>query len=172
MFIKVSFFLFISALIFSCSSNAVKKEIDWNKKKSMELNRKLAQREKMDILMYLENHQKLEMNQSGSGLFYQILKKNEQGLVANPGMEAAVKYKISFLNGDLCYETPKGELSYFKIDHSDIETGVQEGVKKMKKGERAIFIVPSHLAHGITGDQNKIPPATTLVIEIELIDLY
>jgi FKBP-type peptidyl-prolyl cis-trans isomerase len=172
MFIKVSFFLFISSFIFSCSSNAVKKEIDWNKKKSMELNRKLAQREKMDILMYLENHQKLEMNQSGSGLFYQIIKKNEQGLVANPGMEAAVRYKITFLNGDLCYETPKGELSYFKIDHSDIESGVQEGVKKMKKGERAIFIVPSHLAHGITGDQNKIPPATTLVIEIELIDLY
>ena len=172
MFIKVSFFLFISSLIFSCSSNEVKKEIDWNKKKSMELNRKLAQKEKMDILMYLENHQKLKMNQSGSGLFYQIVKSNEQGLVAKPGLEASVRYKISFLNGDLCYETPKDEVSYFKIDHSDIESGVQEGVKKMKKGERAIFIVPSHLAHGITGDQNKIPPATTLVIEIELIDLY
>ena len=172
MIIKVSFFLFISFLIFACSSDEIKKDIDWNKKKSMELNRKLAQKEKMDILMYLENHQKLEMNQSGSGLFYQIVKSNEQGLVANPGMEAAVRYKITFLNGDLCYETPKGELSYFKIDHSDIESGVQEGVKKMKKGERAIFIVPSHLAHGITGDQNKIPPATTLVIEIELIDLY
>ena len=170
---KALFFILTLLLVCSCSSDGeVQKEIDWDKKKSMDLNKKLAQKEKMDILMYLENHQKLEMNQSGSVLFYQIIKKNEQGLVANPGMEAAVRYKITFLNGDLCYETPKGELSYFKIDHSDIESGVQEGVKKMKKGERAIFIVPSHLAHGITGDQNKIPPATTLVIEIELIDLY
>jgi len=87
-------------------------------------------------------------------------------------MEVAVKYKISFLNGDLCYETPKNQLSYFKIDHSDIESGVQEGVKKMRKGEKAVFIVSSHLAHGITGDQNKIPPATSLVVEIELVDLF
>ncbi len=170
--IKVMFFFLMFYLIFSCDSDQVQKEIDWNKKKSMELNHKLAQKEKMDILMYLENHQKLDMKQTGSGLFYQIVKKNEQGLPSKPGLEAAVKYKISFLNGDVCYETPKGELSYFKIDHSDIESGVQEGVKKMRKGEHAVFIVSSHLAHGITGDQNKIPPATTLVVEIELVDLY
>lgn len=169
---KVMFFFLMFYLIFSCDSDQVQKEIDWNKKKSMELNHKLAQKEKMDILMYLENHQKLDMKQTGSGLFYQIVKKNEQGLPSKPGLEAAVKYKISFLNGDVCYETPKGELSYFKIDHSDIESGVQEGVKKMRKGEHAVFIVSSHLAHGITGDQNKIPPATTLVVEIELVDLY
>ncbi len=122
--IKVMFFFLMFYLIFSCDSDQVQKEIDWNKKKSMELNHKLAQKEKMDILMYLENHQKLDMKQTGSGLFYQIVKKNEQGLPSKPGLEAAVKYKISFLNGDVCYETPKGELSYFKIDHSDIESYV------------------------------------------------
>ena len=42
----------------------------------------------------------------------------------------------------------------------------------MIKGEKAVFIVSSHLANGITLDQNKIPPATTLVVEIELVDLY
>jgi FKBP-type peptidyl-prolyl cis-trans isomerase len=161
-------------LIFSlgCSRKIEEKEIDWNKKKSMEMNHRLAQKEKMDILMYIENHQKLKMEETGSGLFYQITKKNDEGIPAKPGLEAAVKYKISFLNGDVCYETPKDELSYFKVDHSDVESGVQEGVKKMKKGEKAVFIVSSHLAHGITGDQNKIPPATTLVVEIELVDLY
>lgn len=165
---KVIFLVFL----ISCSSESVKKDIDWNKNKSMELNKKLAQKEKMDILMYLENHQKLRMIETGSGLFYQITKKNDLGLSARPGMEAAVKFKISFLNGNVCYETPKDELSYFKIDHSEVETGVQEGVKKMKKGEKAVFIVSSHLAHGISGDMNKIPPATTLVVEIELVDLF
>jgi FKBP-type peptidyl-prolyl cis-trans isomerase FkpA len=167
----LQFFLVLST-IFSCSSNEVQKDIDWDKKKSMEMNHRLAQKEKMDILMYIENHKKLEMTQTGSGLFYQIVKKNELGIPAKPDMEAAVKYKISFLNGNLCYETPEDELSYFKIDHSDVESGVQEGVKKMKKGEKGIFIVSSHLAHGITGDQNKIPPATTLVVELELVDVY
>jgi FKBP-type peptidyl-prolyl cis-trans isomerase len=170
---KALFFILTLLLVCSCSSDGeVRKEIDWDKKKSMDLNKKLAQKEKMDILMYLDNHQKLEMDQTGTGLFFQIIKKNEKGTLAQPGLEAAVKYKISFLNGDLCYETPKDEVSYFKIDHSDIESGIQEGIKKMKKGEKSVMIVPSHLAHGITGDQNKIPPATTLVIELQLIDLY
>ena len=169
---KVLFFLLTSIIVCACTSDEVNQEIDWDKKKSMELNRKLAKKEKLDILMFLENHPQWKMEQTGSGLFYQIIKKKEGEMLAKPGLEAAVRYKISFLNGDLCYETPKDELSYFKIDHSDIESGVQEGVKKMRKGEKAVFIVSSHLAHGITGDQNKIPPATTLVVEIELIDLY
>lgn len=169
---KALFFLLTSILVGACSSDEVNQEIDWDKKKSMELNRKLAKKEKLDILMFLENHPQWKMEQTGSGLFYQIIKKKEGEMLAKPGLEAAVRYKISFLNGDLCYETPKDELSYFKIDHSDIESGVQEGVKKMRKGEKAVFIVSSHLAHGITGDQNKIPPATTLVVEIELVDMY
>ncbi len=169
---KHSLYLILFYLITSCSSDKQNDIIDWDKSKSMELNRKLAQKEKLDILMFLENHKNWKMKQTGSGLFYQIVRKNDAGLVAKSGLEAAVKYKISFLNGELCYETPKDELAYFKIDHADIETGIQEGVKKMKKGEKAIFIVSSHLAHGITGDQDKIPPATTLVIEIELVDLF
>lgn len=169
---KVLFFLLTSIIVCACTSDEVNQEIDWDKKKSMELNRKLAKKEKLDILMFLENHPQWKMEQTGSGLFYQIIKKKEGEMLAKPGLEAAVRYKISFLNGDLCYETPKDELSYFKIDHSDIESGVQEGVKKMRKGEKAVFIVSSHLAHGITGDQNKIPPATTLVVEIELVDMY
>jgi len=169
---KVILFFLTLILVCACNSDEVKREIDWDKKKSMELNRKLAKKEKLDILMFLENHPQWKMEETGSGLFYQIIKKKEGGMLAKPGLEAAVRYKISFLNGDVCYETPKEELSYFKIDHSDIESGVQEGVKKMRKGEKAVFIVSSHLAHGITGDQNKIPPATTLVVEIELVDLY
>ena len=60
---------------------------------------------------------------------------------------------------------------YFKIDKTDIESGVQEGIKKMKEGEKAVFIIPSHLAHGITGDNNKIPPITPLVVDVELLKL-
>jgi FKBP-type peptidyl-prolyl cis-trans isomerase len=41
----------------------------------------------------------------------------------------------------------------------------------MKMGDRAKLIIPSHLAHGLVGDLNKIPPLTTIVVDIHLIDL-
>jgi FKBP-type peptidyl-prolyl cis-trans isomerase len=41
----------------------------------------------------------------------------------------------------------------------------------MRKGEKALFILPPHLAHGLIGDMNKIPPLTTVVYDIELIGL-
>jgi len=36
-------------------------------------------------------------------------------------------------------------------------------------GDHAKLIIPSHLAHGLIGDLDKIPPLTTLVMDIHLI---
>jgi FKBP-type peptidyl-prolyl cis-trans isomerase len=33
------------------------------------------------------------------------------------------------------------------------------------------LIVPTHLAHGLVGDFDKIPPLTTLVVNVELVGL-
>jgi FKBP-type peptidyl-prolyl cis-trans isomerase len=41
----------------------------------------------------------------------------------------------------------------------------------MHVGDRAKFIVPSHLAFGLLGDQNKIPQHATLVYDIELVKI-
>jgi FKBP-type peptidyl-prolyl cis-trans isomerase len=40
----------------------------------------------------------------------------------------------------------------------------------MRVGEKARLVMPSHLAHGLLGDMdNKIPPLSPLIIDIELI---
>ena len=41
----------------------------------------------------------------------------------------------------------------------------------MKVGDKAKFIIPSHLAFGLLGDENKIPKRATLVYDVELIDV-
>jgi FKBP-type peptidyl-prolyl cis-trans isomerase FkpA len=41
----------------------------------------------------------------------------------------------------------------------------------MKQGQKAIFIMPPHLAHGLLGDKNKVPPRATLVYDVELLNL-
>jgi len=163
-------FVFLLLASASCARKPKQKTIHWDKNKSIAMNKSIAQREKLNILMYLENRKSLKMKQTGSGLYYHVY-QTTTGDSAKAGMLAGVHYVITFLNGDTCYYTPKDELVNFKIDKSEIESGVQEGVKKMRLGEKALFIIPSHLAHGVTGDQNKIPPLTPIVVDIELVSL-
>jgi FKBP-type peptidyl-prolyl cis-trans isomerase FkpA len=37
--------------------------------------------------------------------------------------------------------------------------------------DKAIFILPAHLAFGLIGDRNKIPPKVAVVYEVEVISI-
>lgn len=161
------FLLFFMAVA-SCESNTEKlKEINWTKKQSTELNKNLALDEDLDIRMYLEQRKKWKMTETGTGLRYFIYKAG-MGDSARSGLIAQVQLKMEGLDGTIYHETAQGELESFKIDKSQIETGIQEGIKKMRIGDEAKLIVPSHLGHGLVGDFDQIPPLTTLVIDIKL----
>lgn len=147
-----------------------KKEISWSQEKSSKFGKTLALEESLDIKIYLEAHPKLHMTETGSGLRYAIL-HHGNGPQAESGMIAEVRFRICRLDGKLCYQTDSLETEIFRIDKADVESGVQEGIKQMHVGDKAKLIVPSHLAHGISGDFNKIPPLTTLVIDLELVSL-
>ena len=50
------------------------------------------------------------------------------------------------------------------------ESGLHEALKYLKVGDKAIIILPHFAAHGILGDMNKIPPLSTVVYDIEVLD--
>jgi len=111
-----------------------------------------------------------KMKQSGTGLRYMIF-KNGTGKKAEKGKIAVIRFNVKLLNGNLCYSSDKDGLKEFRIGHGGIESGVEEGILYMRVGDRGKFIVPSHLAFGLLGDQNKIPRRATLVYDIELVKL-
>jgi len=111
-----------------------------------------------------------KMNKTGTGLRYLIYKKGK-GEKAVKGKIAVIGYTLRFLNGDLCYSFDKEGPKEFKIGYGNVESGIEEGILLMHVGDRAKFIVPSHLAFGLLGDQNKIPQQATLVYDIELVKL-
>ena len=158
-------------LLFGCRSKEPKPlEVRWDKEKSIKLSHSVAVKEKLAIKMYIANRPSYKMEETGTGLNYYIYSKTT-GPLAESGREAGIYYTISFLNGTKCYSIDSTSTEFHKIDHSELETGLQEGLKKMRLGEKAIFIIPSHLAHGLTGDQYKIPPLTPLVIDVTLKEL-
>jgi len=169
---KTFVFLVSVICLFSCGNEEKpkKQEIEWNQDKSTKMNKELALEEEILINLFLEHHKDWKMEKTGSGLQYYIYKHGE-GEEASVGLKAQVEMNVSLLDGTECYKTNADEYEEFLIDRSEIESGVQEGVKKMRVGDKAKFIIPFHLAHGLVGDMDKIPPLTTIVVDIHLIGL-
>jgi FKBP-type peptidyl-prolyl cis-trans isomerase len=49
--------------------------------------------------------------------------------------------------------------------------GLEIALKGMKKGEKAKIIIPSQLAFGSSGSPEIIPPFTTLIYDIEIVNI-
>ncbi len=169
---KNLFLLIVIIGLISCSQKkAEANEVNWNKEKSVELNKVIANEEAVDIKIYLQKHLDWKMVETGSGLQYYIYEQGDSKDSLKVNDIVDIKYKVMTFNDTVCYQTAKDEVLEVKIDHSQVETGLQEGLKKMCVGDRAKMIVPSHLAHGLTGDFDKIPPLTPIVIDVKVVDL-
>ncbi len=155
-------------LLVACSEENTEKQVDWNLEKSTDLNKELAIQQEMDIAMFLELHKDWIVHETGTGLRYVKLKETT-GDIPKVGDDVEISYTVSLLDGKEVYKTPSDELDVFRVDNSEMESGIHEGIKLMRVGEKCKLIFPSHLAHGLVGDLDKIPPLSPLVVDIELI---
>jgi FKBP-type peptidyl-prolyl cis-trans isomerase len=161
--------LLVFLLYISCSESKVEeKKVNFGKEESIALNQELIEEEELNIDIYLSHHASWKMTKTGTGLHYYIY-KNGKGENPIPGMKVGVVMIVKLLDDKICYETPKDMVDEFIVDKSNVESGVQEAIKLMKVGDKAKLIIPSHLGHGITGNMDKIPPLSTLIVDIELI---
>jgi FKBP-type peptidyl-prolyl cis-trans isomerase len=111
-----------------------------------------------------------KMVKSTTGLRYMIY-KHGAGERAVKGKKVTISYEVRLINGNLCYSSAEKGQKEFTAGRGEVEVGIEEGILLMRVGDRAKFIVPSHLAFGLLGDQDKIPPKSTLIYDIELIKL-
>lgn len=163
-------------LFSACGDNnkSVTKKTDIQSKafqdKLVEANKMYVKRESDEIDQYV-NHHNWQMATTGTGLRYMITKHGEGKELAQPEQHAKVAYKVSLLDGTLCYSSDKDGPREFVVAKDNIESGLHEGIQLLHAGDEAIFILPSHLAHGLTGDGNKIPAKASVIYEIKLISL-
>lgn len=111
-----------------------------------------------------------KMIETGTGLRYQII-ENGNGAKASPGRIVKCGYEVSLITGELIYSSVQKGPMEFKIGSGGVESGLEEGMLLLKVGDKARFIIPSYLGHGLSGDQDKIPPKATLIYTVKLIDL-
>ena len=107
---------------------------------------------------------------TASGLKYAIIKEGEGELVGKE-KQATVHYSGFLLNGNrFDSSVERDEPFTFVAGVGQVIPGWDEGVQLMKKGSKARFIVPSNLAYG-DRDLGKIPPNSTLIFDVELLDI-
>lgn len=163
-------FIALFGLLFSCTETEkpVNPEVNWTKTQSTDLSKELAIQAELDIKLFLEMHKDWDITRTGSGLQYYIYEKGD-GDSIYAGDIAEVEYVIKTLDGTECYKTASDEYETFVVDRSEVETGFQEGIKKLRVGDKAKLIIPSHIGHGLVGDMDKIPPLTTLLVDVTVL---
>lgn len=135
----------------------------------IEVNKMLVQKETEIIESYIKRRN-WEMIKHDSGFWYSIDSVTE-GKSPKTSDKILYNYKLWLLDGTLCSETPENKPKTITIGQSEIESGLNTGLQIMKVGEKAKFIIPPHLAHGLLGDNDKIPPRSIILYEIELIEI-
>ena len=178
--IKVSGFftlLFLCLILNSCNNNEAK-QIDVSPKTDQEnneliknqfikANQQLMQKENDEMDYYAKSHQ-LNFTRTGSGIRYFVYKPSIKGDSIKDNMQITLNFTLKLMDGTLCYSSKTEGSRTFFVGHEDIESGIHKGLKYLKRGDKAILLIPSPLAHGLLGDFNKIPPQMPIVYDVEV----
>lgn len=110
-------------------------------------------------------------DQTESGLRYKIIQKGD-GIKPQKGQNVSVHYKGMFAEGGVFDDSYKrGNPIEFPIGMGNVIPGWDEGILLLNKGDKARFVIPSHLAYGEAGAGGVIPPNATLVFDVELMNI-
>ena len=96
-----------------------------------------------------------------------------KGAAVKPGDTVAVQYRGRlFTTGqqfDSSYD--RGQPLRFTVERDSMIRGFTEGVEGMKLGGKRELVIPPELGYGAAGVGDTIPPNSTLVFDVELVDV-
>ena len=168
---KVLLFVSILALAATCNEPEARQSMTQEEmdERLIIVNQQMLASEGARIDKFIEDKD-WPMVSSGTGLRYWIY-EDVKGDLVTKGQVVDISYELSLLDGTVVHGTEEGEVRSFKVEGSNVETGLHEALQLMSKGDKAKFILPSHLAHGLIGDQKSIPPKSSIIYDVELIEI-
>jgi peptidyl-prolyl cis-trans isomerase A (cyclophilin A) len=106
-----------------------------------------------------------------SGLRYKMIQKGS-GKKAEVGRTVSVHYTGQLEDGKVFDSSvPRKKPIDFPLGQGHVIEGWDEGIALLQVGDKARFVIPSHLGYGANGAGGVIPPNATLIFDVELMDV-
>jgi FKBP-type peptidyl-prolyl cis-trans isomerase len=126
---------------------------------------KMKESEEVQIENYvLKNALKIDFK-SNSGLRFILNQEAKDGMTLKQGQSVKVKYSGRLLNDK---QFDAGSFNFI-LGVGQVITGFDEGIAKLKVGEKGTLIFPSSIGYGAAGAGSDIPPNSPLIFEIEVL---
>lgn len=125
------------------------------------------------ITQYLTTSSITTAQKQTSGLYYVPVTSNPSGTQAVAGKTISVLYTGRLMDGTVFDATSLRNNTPFNfiLGSGSVIKGWDEGIALMRKGEKAILIIPSALAYGPSSPSTTVPANSVLRFEVEVVDV-
>jgi hypothetical protein len=164
------FFLFATACSFSGNDkkeNGGNRQQEISREDLVRANQFLVGND-MDLINAYTSRRNWDLDFTGTGLGYQVYERGN-GPEIKRGNTVSLEYTLSLLDGTICYASENEGLKVFRVGQGGVESGLEEGVLMLRQGDKARFVLPPFLGHGLIGDRERIPPRAVLIYEVEVV---
>jgi FKBP-type peptidyl-prolyl cis-trans isomerase FkpA len=169
MFPGILLVFILAGSVSGCSDKPAVKNVTGRPGKTdmTELNRYFVQKDRERIQNYIER-KALTMTESLTGLWYQIIYEGS-GKTFTDNDKIVMDYECSLLDGTICYTSEKLGKKEVMLGRSPMEPGLNEGLRLLRPGAEAVFIIPPFLAYGLVGDGKMIPSREVIVYKVNIL---
>jgi FKBP-type peptidyl-prolyl cis-trans isomerase len=136
--------------------------VDKNITTLLDINKTLASKEDSILQKYVKTKSDFTKNETG---FWFKINHSANGPFLGKNDTFRCRIETFQLNG----KEIKAEEKEIVLGKKQLVRGLEEGLKLMRKGESATFIIPWYLAYGMKGDGKLIPPYSSLVYEVDVL---
>lgn len=146
---------------------AISTEIRANQETKMSAESKAQKEEGQKFLT--ENKKNKDVVETASGLQYKVITMGT-GVKPKATDKVKVHYKGTLLDGSV-FDSSYARNEPITFPLNGVIPGWTEGVQLMPVGSKFIFYIPSHLGYGDRGAGQQIKQGSTLIFEVELLDV-
>lgn len=140
-------------------------------KESIQRNKKLNLSEEDVFDSIMKSNPAITYLSSKKGYWYYYQNRNVLDTISpKKGDVVFFDYNISDINGNIIYNEAELQAQTYRVDKENIMMGLRDGIKRLRRKEKVVFLFPSVLGFGYNGDRNKIGSNVPLICTVTLND--